>query len=249
MQTDHSFPVPTLLSYFALLPVADCNSQSLAGETVADVDSEAGAAEAPLLTSTSNGYIPMVQAWKPPGKYTPRSCLATNLSLNSTSKLAQKSNAKTGIKLPLSSSYPSSVGSRSLMGSSPNVHVPIPQLHPVIEPEPEIKPKKEKVQCSSPISLTRHYFEDLIPTMTTGSLEAQSKGPQDCDKMQNHVEPSLPMTEEVPYSAAWIQRSYSTLVLTFRFGFGCVTRVCMFASQSESCACLLFLALSRVHIS
>ena len=239
MQTDHSFPVPTLLSYFALLPVADCNSQSLAGETVADVDSEAGAAEAPLLTSTSNGYTPMVQAWKPPGKYTPRSCLATNLSLNSTSKLAQKSNAKTGIKLPLSSSYPSSVGSRLLMGSSPNVDVPIPQLHPVIEPEPEIKPKKEKVQCSSPISLTRHYFEDLIPTMTTGSLEAQSKGPQDCDDVEN--KPSLPKPEA---SAAWIQRSYSTFLLTSRFGFGGVTRVCTFASPSESCACLPFLALS-----
>jgi len=121
------------------------------------------------------------------------------------------------------------------------------------------KNEKEKVQCSAKICPlaqlgapgppTRHYFEDLIPTMTTESLGAQSKGPQDCDNVQNHVEPSLPMTEEVPYSAAWIQRSYSTLVLTFRFGFGCVTRVCTFASPSESCACLLFLALSRVPIS
>jgi hypothetical protein len=126
-------------------------------------------------------------------------------------------------------------------------------------PKPVPHSEKEKVQRSAPICAlaqlgapgrpTRHYFEDLIPTMTTESLGAQSKGPQDCDNVQNHVEPSLPMTEEVPYSAAWIQRSYSTLVLTFRFGFGCVTRVCTFASPSESCACLLFLALSRVPIS
>jgi hypothetical protein len=132
--------------------------------------------------------------------------------------------------------------------------------------EPSL-PKAEKVQRSAPICAlaqlgapgppNRHYFEDLIQTMTTGSLEAQSKGPQDCDDVEN--KPSLPkpsgfgrgnqVSEEVPYSAAWIQRSYSTISLTFRFGFGCVTRISMFASPSESCACLLFLALSLVPIS
>jgi hypothetical protein len=131
--------------------------------------------------------------------------------------------------------------------------------------EPSL-PKTEKVQRTAPICPlaqlsapgppTRHYFEDLILTITTGSLEAQSKGPQDCDDVKNN--PSLPkagfgrgnqVSEEVPQSAAWIQRSYSTFSLTFRFCFGCVTRISMFASPSESCACLLFLALSLVPIS
>jgi hypothetical protein len=131
------------------------------------------------------------------------------------------------------------------MGSSPNVDVPMPQLHPVIEPEPgepEIKPKKEKLPCSSRISLTRHYFEDLIPTMTTESLDAQSKGPKDCDNVQHHVEPSLPMTEEVPYSAAWIQRSYSLfdLVSVVSQEFACLLlqanlALACFSSPSVEC--------------
>ncbi len=56
----------------------------------------------------------------------------------------------------------------------------------------------------------------------TGSLGAQRRGPQGCDAVKNKS--SLP-EPEAPCSAACIQRSYSTFLLTFRCGFGCVTRV------------------------
>ena len=72
-----------------------------------DLDAEAGAAEAPLLTYTSNGCIPVVQAWKSPGQfYTPISFLAPERVM------PEKADARTSM-LPISSSYPSPVMSRS----------------------------------------------------------------------------------------------------------------------------------------
>jgi hypothetical protein len=86
-------------------------------------------------------------------------------------------------------------------------------------PNPVPHSDKEKVQRSAqvcphnqlgaPGPPTRHYFEDLIQTMTTGSHVAQSKGPQDCDDMEN--KPSLPKPDAT-CSAAWIQRSYCTFL-------------------------------------
>jgi hypothetical protein len=80
-----------------------------------DLDAEARAAEAPLLTYTSNGCmpsmpvnpIPVVQAWKSPGQfYMPISFLAPERVT------PEKTDAKTSM-LPISSSYPSPVMSRS----------------------------------------------------------------------------------------------------------------------------------------